>query len=245
MTRQDHIRSYRKRCRPGSGETSCQVVIEQSDLFIISTTDVRSRALERLNMIRSQIKNYIFLHPEFGASLSPVQVRATAPDIIRNMAQAAELFNVGPMAAVAGAVAQDIADYLARENQEVLVENGGDIFIRSQKDRVVGLLPHPHEPLNLGLAVRKDQTPCSVCSSSASIGHSLSLGKGDLVAVMANSGAVADAAATAICNLLQTRKSMAEISRDKNSLFKKGITGILAQMGEDLLVVGDMELTFI
>ncbi len=245
MKHLDHVRSYRKMCGPARGEISYQVVLEQSDLYIISSNDLRSQILDRLNKVRRDLKNYIYLHPEFAHSLVPLDPADNSPEIVRAMAGAARLFGVGPMAAVAGAISQDIADYACKISPDILVENGGDIFMHSSIDRVVGLLPHPSEPVALGIKISKEETPCSVCSSSAAIGHSLSLGQGDLVTVRARSGAVADAAATALCNMLHSRKSLDKINSMRSELQKKGITGVLAQMGEDLLVWGDIELTMV
>jgi uncharacterized protein len=241
----DTARTYRNLCKKAPEETSYQVVLEQSDLYIISTRDLRSPVLDRLSIVRREIKGYIILYPEFASSLVPVQVEDNSPEIVKSMAEAAELFGVGPMAAVAGAISQDIAHYAAGLCRDIIVENGGDIFLYSGRDRVVGLLPHPEEPACLGIKVLKDETPCAICSSSATIGHSLSLGKGDLVTVRAGSGAVADAAATALCNMLHSRKSMTALKKIRPELEKKGITGVLAQMGEELIVWGNMELTMV
>ena len=245
MKHLNHVRHYRNICTPGPDELSYQVVIEQSDLLIISRKDVRSMILDRLNIIRSEIKNYIYLNPDFSSSLIPIAVKGNSPDIIKDMAHAAELFGVGPMAAVAGAISQDIAGHVCKISPDILVENGGDIFIHSTKDRTVGLLPHPDEPVTLGIKISSAQTPCAICSSSATIGHSLSLGHGDLVAVRSKSGAVADAAATYICNMLHSRQALNRLGSMKTELQKKGVTGLMAQMGPDMLVWGNIELTMV
>ena len=245
MKHLNHERHYRGICNPGPDELSYQVVIEQSDLFIISRTDVKSMILDRLNIIRREIKGYIYLNPDFSSSLIPVEVKVNSPEIIRNMAHAAELFGVGPMAAVAGAISQDIADHVSNISPDILVENGGDIFVHSTKDRTVGLLPHPDEPVTLGIKIPGAETPCAICSSSSTIGHSLSLGHGDLVAARSKSGAIADAAATAICNMLHSRHSLDTLGSMKEELQKKGVTGLLAQIGADMLVWGNIELTMV
>ncbi|MFO7727031.1 MAG: UPF0280 family protein [Desulfonatronovibrio sp.] len=243
MKHLSHHRSYRNFCTADSDETAAQIVVEQSDLYIISKTDLKPHVLDRLNKIRRDIKGYIYLHPEFSHSLIPVEPDKNAPEIIRAMARASSLFGVGPMAAVAGAIAQDIAGHGSKFSPDILVENGGDIFMHSSKDRVVGLLPHPDEPVSLGIKISRKETPCAVCSSSATIGHSLSLGQGDLVTVRARSGAVADAGATFLCNTLRSRKSLKRINQMQAELQQKGITGVLAQLDHELIVWGNMELT--
>ncbi len=235
-------RAYRSYCSPGPGETSYQVVLEQSDLYITSATDLSTLALDRLQQVRGQVLAYTQVNPDFLPSLYPVPDDPRAPDIVRKMVRAGELFQVGPMAAVAGAIAQDIAGCLAARSPEVIVENGGDIYIYSRRSRTIGLLPHPDQDMSLGMVITSNGFPCAVCSSSATVGHSLSLGHGDLVAVKAQSGAVADAAATAFCNLIRDKKSLSGLRRKADGLMGREISGLLAQKGEDMVVMGDMEL---
>lgn len=235
-------RAYRGVCSPGPGEKSCQVVLEQSDLYITSALDLSAPALDRLQLLRGRILAYSQFKPDFLTSLSPLPVDNQAPDIVQEMARAGELFQVGPMAAVAGAIAQDIADFLAARSPEIIIENGGDIYLYSRRTRTIGLMPHPDRSMALGLVIPETGFPCAVCSSSATVGHSLSLGHGDLVTVKAQSGAVADAAATAFCNLIRDRKSLSGLSKTADKFLGTHISGVLAQMGEDMMVVGDMEL---
>jgi len=217
--------------------------LEQSDLHITSALDLSAPALERLHLVRGRIMGYSQFNPDFLTSLSPLSVHSRSPDIVRKMARAGELFQVGPMAAVAGAIAQDIADFLAPRSPEIIIENGGDIYLYSRRTRTIGLLPHPEENMSLGIVIPATGFPCAVCSSSAKVGHSLSLGQGDLVAVKAQSGAVADAAATAFCNLIKDRKGLSSLSKIADKFLGTHISGVLAQMGEDMAVMGDMELT--
>jgi len=213
MVYTDTYRGYRALCCPGKEETAYQVVLEHSDLFIISSTDLRSQILDRLYRVRQQLISYISVHPEFASSLQPVRVYRQAPPVVVDMARAAEVFQVGPMAAVAGAIAQDIADHFQPASQEIIVENGGDIYLHSSRTRTIGLLPHPTEKMTLGLQINAREFPCAVCSSSATIGHSLSLGRGDLVVAKGRTGAMADAAATCMGNLVADRKSLSTLKK--------------------------------
>ncbi|MFW5730412.1 MAG: UPF0280 family protein [Desulfonatronovibrionaceae bacterium] len=238
-------RKYRTICSPRSGETAYQAVVEESDLYIISRGNHARAVLKRLTTIRGWIKAYILAHPGFAESLEPVEYREPCPALIKEMILAGQMFNVGPMAAVAGAIAQDTARHISRVSSEALVENGGDIYIFSTRDRQVALLPCPEKGASLGIKVKASDTPCSICSSSSTIGHSLSLGRGSLVSVRAESGAVADAAATALCNMIKSRKSLHKLENKRSELEKKGIQGVFAQAGNDMLVWGNMELVMI
>ena len=112
----------------------------------------------------------------------------------------------------------------------------------SVTDRQIGILAHPEENLHLGLKIYKEEFPCALCASSATIGHSLSFGRGDLVVVKANNGAIADAAATALNNKLQNKSSLARVLKTARQWKRKGVTGVFAQFEDEIGVWGAMEL---
>lgn len=238
-------RHYRETLAPQAGEALFQVVVEQSDLLITARRDLSALVLPFLQEIRGQLKAYILLHPEFRASLAPVDVPQDAPDIVRDMARAARDCGVGPFAAVAGAVAQAVADRFAPESPDILVENGGDLFMHSTRERVVSFLSDPKTRASLGCLVAPGEFPVSFCSSSGRIGPSLSLGVGDLVAVRADRGAVADAAATALANLLQSPRDLRRVTDLAEALAPAGVQGVFAQFDDTIAVWGRMELTVI
>jgi len=107
------------------------------------------------------------------------------------------------MAAVAGAIAESVGSKLLALSPEVIVENGGDIYLKSLKKRLIGIYAGK-SPLSgkLVLEIDGEETPMGICTSSGTVGHSLSFGKADAVIVLAKSAALADAAATAIGNLI-------------------------------------------
>jgi len=236
------LRTYRELYAPDKNELGYQVVVEESDLWIVSQVDLKNEILDQVIKLRAQIKAYIDLHPEFLTSLKPVSVPKSAPSIIQKMAHAGELFDVGPMAAVAGAIAHEVAQKFHPLSPNLLVENGGDVYMYSTKDRKIGLLAHPEDNLYLGLLIPKQDFPCTLCSSSATIGHSLSLGQGDLVVVKARDGAIADAAATALNNKLQNRGSLSRVLKTAEEWREKGVSGVFAQLDEHVGIWGDMEL---
>lgn len=248
-------RGYRSGCPPREGEVAFQVVLEESDLWVVASSRsgpprLEDAALDLLQNLRGQLKTYIALHPEFATSFTPVSVGRDAPLIVRRMAAAAECCGVGPMAAVAGGVAQCIAEGLSCHAREVLVENGGDTYLLSSKERIVGFLPDPGSQSVIGLRLPANAFPVSLCSSSATIGHSASLGKGELVAVRSKSGFFADAAATALCNMLQRPKDLdrlleqAAVWASTTGLQHEDdlLQGVFAQCKGQIAVWGEMEL---
>ena len=235
-------RAYREAIRPQAGETAFQVVLEQTDLFITAESDLSGPILDYVRQLRADLKNFMLLTPGFRESLRPVAAPETAPLVAREMARAAEAVNVGPMAAVAGTFAQLVADRFRPMSPNLIVENGGDIYIHSTRERVVALLSEPESGARLGLRLSRRDFPVSLCASSATIGPSLSLGQGELVVVRSRSGAFADAAATALANLIDTGEDLDLLLKQAKKFAPLGLEGVFAQAGGRLAVWGKMEL---
>jgi ApbE superfamily uncharacterized protein (UPF0280 family) len=176
-------------------EAALRVCCDRFDL--VAAEIVRQRRI---------LDDYINLHPEFKHSLEPIELRPDAPPIAQRMAWAAQLTGVGPMAAVAGAMAQLGAEAaLAAGAQEAIVDNGGDIYLKAAEPVVVGLGAGAAQLADrLAFLLQPHDTPISICSSSGKMGHSMSLGQCDLATVVAQDAALADAAATQAANLVKT-----------------------------------------
>ena len=179
------------------------IVVKETDLYIRASTNLKRKALKLVSKYRDTLERYIERHPTFLTSLEPVPVDDNAPRIIREMAEAAEKVGVGPMASVAGAIAEFVGKELLAFSPEVIVENGGDIYLKSLRERTIGIYAGK-SPLSgkLGLEIKGQDTPLGICTSSGTVGHSLSYGKADAVIVLSKSATLADAAATAIGNLI-------------------------------------------
>lgn len=235
----DSHRAYRSGLRPAHGEVAFQVVVEETDLLVVAREDLSREMAERATQLRGLIKTAMTLNPAFGASLVPVAVPESAPPVVRAMAEAAAVCGVGPMAAVAGTIAEFTARPFLTRSPDLLVENGGDLFLCSTRPRVAAILADPGGGARLGVALVAEDFPCSLCASSARIGHSLSLGQGDLVVARARSAALADAAATALCNLL---RGPGDLVRVTDTAREFGLDGVFAQCGGRIAVWGAMEL---
>jgi ApbE superfamily uncharacterized protein (UPF0280 family) len=149
---------------------------------------------------RLQIENYIQQHHEFAKALSPFALDALAPPIVKEMLAAGSSAGVGPMAAVAGVIAEYVGRGLLHSGcREVLVENGGDIYINRCQDCTVAIFAGESSlSLRVGVKLAGHIMPVAVCTSSGTVGHSLSFGLADSVTVIARSTALADAAATVL-----------------------------------------------
>ena len=233
-------RTYRNHVA-SPGLVSFQVAIRESDLYISAAADLSEIAQSSLYRYRSHIENYINLHPVFKTSLSPVPENFLAPKIVREMISAAVTANVGPMAAVAGAVAEFVGRDLLRHSPEVIVENGGDIYLNCQREIRVGLFAGTSRLSNkLHLIIKPPMMPVGVCTSSGTVGPSFSFGTADAVCVTAKSAALADAAASHIGNRITGKKDIQKALEAGAEI--SGIHGILIIIDDHMGAWGDIEL---
>ncbi|MEW5733604.1 MAG: UPF0280 family protein [Thermodesulfobacteriota bacterium] len=201
-------RNYRVlAARPGL--VRFRVMARESDLHIQAASDLSALATELLLGCRARLEAYIADHPLFAETLSPYPVSGPAPGIVREMAAAGEAAGVGPMAAVAGAVAQHVGRELARSSAEVVVENGGDVFVKLDGPFTTAIYAG-ESPLSLRVGLRIDGRggPISICTSSGTVGHSKSFGRADAAVVVARDCALADALATALGNRIREPASI-------------------------------------
>jgi ApbE superfamily uncharacterized protein (UPF0280 family) len=217
------------------------VTFRESDIFISADFFFRNEALFSIYKYRSYLESYISAHQEFLTSLVPVQHDHFAPAIIRDMMIAARKADVGPMAAVAGAIAEYVGMDLLQYSRNVIVENGGDVFIESQNDIHVGISAGD-SPLSdkISLIVRKNEMPIGICTSSGTVGHSLSFGKADAVCVKAKSVPLADAAATAIGNIVKSRKDIYQALHAGIKI--EDVLGIVIIVDDQFGAIGNVEL---
>lgn len=203
-------RFYRTWSKP-DGLISFGVSVGETDLFISADKDLTKQAEDIARGIRADIEEYLKTHPDFKESLSPLPHDENASEIVKRMIDASSKAGVGPMAAVAGAIAEAAGKKLCSETEQVVVENGGDIFILSKSTRKIGIYAGDSPLSNkIGIELAASDTPCGVCTSSATVGPSLSFGKADAAVVYSKNCALADAAATAVCNIVKRKDDINE-----------------------------------
>lgn len=230
----------------GGDLVSSFVRIEETDLHILADRDVSERAKELVIRYRLQVEGYIQKYPEFAHSLLPLPADPIATPLIQEMLAAGEKAGVGPMAAVAGVIAEFVGKDLLREGiREIIVENGGDIFLKRAVDCTVAIFAG-QSPLSntMGVQVKQKEMPCAVCTSSGTVGHSLSFGDADSVTVLAANAALADAAATRLGN--EVGKGQNGDFGIKKALAKvkeiEGVSGVVIICNELVGAVGNIEL---
>lgn len=228
---------------------SFAVQVGETDLAVKASAALRAETKELVLRHRRDLTDYAANHPRFLTSFEPLDADAGAPEIVVLMAQAAREYHVGPMAAVAGAIAELTGQGLIRimlergiTQPEAILENGGDCFVKTARPAVVSLYAGPQSPFGskLKLRIDSDRGSRGVCTSSGTIGHSVSFGKADAVVALAESAALADAAATSICNAVRAPKDVEEaLEREKR---RGKLLGLVIVIGEHLGAWGRLEI---
>ncbi len=165
--------------------------LEDAETYARTILDNCYTSLEKINQI----------HPDWGKSFDPIVSGLKDPVIIR-MEDAASKTEVGPMAAIAGAIADLIAEGLIEHGaKQVVVENGGEIAIKTNENTTIALLSMTSFIENkYALEIPGNSQYFGIASSSGTFGHAISLGTADLVTIIAKNAAYADAAATSVAN---------------------------------------------
>jgi len=218
-----------------------KVVVKETDLMVYTATKLEAETRELVLEHRGYVEAFIKSHPDFANALIPWQFDGPAPGIIVNMIKAAWNAGVGPMAAIAGAVAEQVGHGLLKLTDQVIIENGGDVFIKTNSSVTVGIFAGK-SPLSLRIGIRLNNRsrPEAVCTSSGTIGHSLSRGKADAVCVVADSCPIADAAATSIGNLIDSPADIDNAITTGRRIGK--LSGIVVIVGEKIGMWGDLEV---
>ena len=194
-------------------------------------------AIDASLQARNEVERYVLKHPEFRWSLEPLRLEGEHPRVIELMLRAGEFAGVGPFAAVAGAISQVAAEAARGTGAEnVLVENGGDITIIGARDFRVGVFAGNGKNFGkIGFLVRTVELPIGICTSSGTVGHSLSFGEADAVVAVAREASVADAAATSIANAVKGEDLKSSVERGlSQAKHVREIRGCLIMKGEHI-----------
>lgn len=241
-------RFYRKSVE---AKFSLRVSLYESDLLVSTDTEIKENLVyEILKKYYREIEGYIKTTPHFLTSLSPLNEDLSAPAIVRDMIERSKAAGVGPFASVAGAIAFYVGRDLLQYSNEVIVENGGDIFLKINKNKRLAVylgerFSEVYES-SLGrkvetivLSVEPRNFPFGIASSSSYIGHSLNFGKVDLVTIIAADSIFADSFATALSNRIKEKEDIEEVLDFARA--NSFIYGILIAFDGKLYLWGDLE----
>jgi ApbE superfamily uncharacterized protein (UPF0280 family) len=220
------------------------VIEKESDLLILAEKALTGPAHEVLIKERRELEAYIEKNPKFAKTFRPYSVSLFSPKIVRLMSWAAKRANVGPMASVAGALAETIGKNLLKYSKDVIVENGGDIFVKVSKPRRIGVYAGK-SPFSekIAIEISPQNTPLGICTSAGTVGHSVSFGTADAVLVTARSCALADAAATAIGNVVKSEETIEEGLNVAKKI--RGLHGVLIIKNEVMGAWGTLKIVSI
>jgi len=233
-------RIYRKRVT-AKGLVSFHVAVKETDLWVSADRRLEEETRDLVFDYRHQLERYIQSHPDFLTTLQPYREDPYAPLLVRKMIEVTRGIGVGPMASVAGAIAEYVAEGLLQWTEQVIVENGGDIFLKVNRPVTVSMLAGESSLSGkIGLMIPKEKMPLGICSSSGTVGHSLSLGIADLVCILSSSAVLADGAATALGNRIKSKKDLEKITTWADQV--RGILGGLVILGDKMATWGDIEL---
>lgn len=236
-------RTYRRHHQK-AGLISFDITVKETNLNIQAGMDLSKAAVKAVLEIRGMLEAHIELYPLFATSLLPLPGTGPAPVAISTMIDAGRLAGVGPMAAVAGMVAEFTGKKLLKTSGEVIVENGGDIFIKSDSDTTFSIYAGD-SPFSMvtGIKIKKRESSYGLCTSSGTLGHSKSFGNADAVCVFSESCPLADAAATALGNRVSGGSDIGAAIEFGKSI--TGILGIVIIKGDKIGAWGDLELVSI
>jgi uncharacterized protein len=220
---------------------SWRVRVETTDLYIRTCEDHPEMVKSLVDMIRNELRRHIARQDVFLTSFVPVPRLPGVHSVIEAMYAASELAGVGPMAAVAGAIAEEVGRELAGLSEEVIVENGGDIWLKITEPITLAIYGgNTAFSGRTGVLVQPHMTPAGICTSSGRLGHSFSFGRADAATIFAKDAALADAVATEMGNMIRDEDSLKDAIAYATGV--PGVTGALALIGDRMAVQGNIEL---
>ncbi len=236
-------RSYRSRFSNDERRWFCVKFLE-SDLWIGVDRGSYSASMEAdtyamLVELRRSMDAYLLMDPAYKAALTPYDAGLEAPDILKEMSRTSHKTGIGPMSAVAGAVAKRVAEFLG--TKEVIVENGGDIYAKSSSDMDISVFAG-QSPLSekIGLHIPAADFPLGICTSSGTVGPSLSLGRADAVMIVCKDVLLADSYATAMANRIKTVDDLQPVIDSISEIPE--ILGAIAVKDDRMAITGRFEL---
>jgi ApbE superfamily uncharacterized protein (UPF0280 family) len=221
------------------GLVPTRILEKETDLLILASRDLLAPALSLVKLARRELQNYIQAFPEFARTFAPLAYDQKAPEIAGLMLEATEKAGVGPMAAVAGAISEFVGKRLEGLSDEIIVENGGDIYIHITSRRTIAVYAGK-SPLSGHIGLTISQGTWGVCTSSGTFGHSISYGKADASVCLSRSAALSDAAATAIGNAVFCPDDIESGLKVASSI--DGVIGALVIAGKKMGAWGNIEL---
>ena len=215
-------------------ETIAEITADEKRYIEIAKEEIKQR--------RKELERFVRWHPYFLVTLESYQIeeKNKIPEVVRRMTESAEKFGIGPMSAVAGTLAEFAVEAMRDAGGTyAMVDNGGDVALISDRDVLVGIYAGESPFSNkIALRIKSPSFPSGVCTSSGTVGHSISFGNADAATVISNSASLSDAAATALCNSVTDAHSISKAFYSINHV--EGIKGALVIYKDMLATWGEV-----
>lgn len=212
------------------GETAVTIVAEERFIAIAKDSIFRSRSI---------IQGFIAQDPIFKVTLEPYDEPEEADPLIKKMCSAARKARVGPMAAVAGAIAEEAVRAMVEAGaKQAVVDNGGDISMFLTEPLEVGIFAGDSPIKDLGMRFPAESRYFSICTSSSTVGPSISFGIADAAVVLAEDAALADACATRLGNEAKGMEEASMTSALDEVISIDGVKGALLIIGDRMAMRG-------
>jgi ApbE superfamily uncharacterized protein (UPF0280 family) len=218
-----------------------RVEVGESDLWILSDQDIHYDVQKHLKTFRQQLKEYIYNFPEFAITLQPYPDDPEAPELVSWMITATSKAGVGPMASVAGVIAGMIGRQFKNCCRELIIENGGDIYLHTVTERIISIYAGDSAfSMKTGVVIPPEPHGLGVCTSAGTVGPSLSFGRADAAVVISPDVGLADAVATAVANRIQTTADLTKAIDFASTI--SGITGVVVIKNDKMAAWGEVKL---
>lgn len=183
--------------------------IRESIISVLCDPDFIEAGKKSIIHTRKQIEQVISKHPEFETSHTPLGFLSYPHSLIKKMCVESKKVGVGPMAAVAGTVADECLKSIIRVGaREAVIDNGGDIALKIYQPVNIGIYAGKTFSPDLAFHVQPRDNPLGICTSSGTVGHSFSYGKANAAVVISENIILADATATALANRIIEEKDL-------------------------------------
>ena len=227
---------------------SFAVKVETTDLLIKTgrnsgktTADLYKIAEAAVKNLRKELMDHISIQKSFMTSLNPIKRIDTESSIINKMYHASEIAGVGPLAGVAGAISEFVGLELLEFTDEIILENGGDIWMDIKQPVSINIYSGESGfKDNVGLKIYPENKSWGICTSSGKIGPSLSFGKADSATVISHCAITADTTATAVGNMVNSIEDVEEAVKFAMDIDE--VTGVVIIYRDVMAAQGDIEL---
>mgnify|MGYP001447456217 FL=1 len=196
-------------------------------------------AKEVIKVQRALLEEFIREDPFFVLTLEPYdRAIEKAPQIVRDMVRAGAAVGIGPMSSVAGTIARFALEAMIRAGAScAIVDNGGDVALVADRPVLMGIYAGSSPLKNLAFEIPPRAAPIGICTSSGTVGPSISFGYADAAIVVSEDVSLADAAATALGNAVGEDSPLAEAF---NVVNRPGISGAMVIRGEEMALWGEL-----